>query len=294
MPILDSNAPKSRHPWFWALALGFMLVAMVYQRMTGPTHPKRVQLPLAGKTHRFKLIRSEVTDRDARVALPDLGPSCSARLVFRRFPTQDFWTSVELKPESVQGSAEWAAYLPRQAAAGKLEYHVEVATPEGPRRLPEQGEIRLRYKDPVPAPLLIAHIVCMFFGVLFGVRTGLAAAFDARKLTRLAWETLGLLTVGGMILGPLVQKHAFGAYWTGWPYGYDLTDNKTLIMWLVWIVACLVLLRAKGVLGRWAAGLAALAMAVVYVIPHSVRGSQLDYSKVRQGVDARQAVSTGR
>ena len=31
----------------------------------------------------------------------------------------------------------------------------------------------------------------------------------------LAWLAFGTLTVGGMILGPIVQKHAFGAYWTG-------------------------------------------------------------------------------
>lgn len=282
---------SSRHPWFWAIAAFFMLAAGVYQRATGPTHPKRVRVELGGKVQRFKLIRSETTDADARVVVPDLGPGVTGKLVYRRFPTQDPWTALELKAQS--SASEWSALLPRQPAAGKLEYHLELSTPEGTKRIPEQGEIRLRYKDPVPTPLLIAHVICMFCGVLFGVRTGLAAIFGSENLARPAWETLGLLTVGGMILGPFVQKYAFGAFWTGWPYGYDLTDNKTLIMWLVWIVACLVLLRAKGALGRWVVGLAALAMAIVYVIPHSARGSQLDYGKVRQGVEATQAVTTG-
>ena len=287
--------PTSRHPWLWALALLFMGMTVLYQRATGPTHPKRVRVELAGKTHRFKLIRSETTTAEARVAMPDLGPGVSGKLVFRRFPTQEPWTSVDLNAESSKGNREWAAYLPKQPAAGKLEYHLELVTLEGPTRVPEGEEIRLRYKDPVPAPLLIAHITGMFFGMLFGVRTGLAAIFDARrKLARLAWETLALLTVGGMILGPLVQKYAFGALWTGWPYGYDLTDNKTLIMWLAWLLACAVLLRARDVLGRWAMGFAALAMIIVYVIPHSARGSQLDYGKIQQGVDARQAVTTGK
>jgi hypothetical protein len=271
-----------------------MLAAGLYQRATGPTNPKRVRMELSGKPLSFKLLRSETTTTDARVALPELGPGVAARLVYRRFPTQEPWTSVPLVPEVIKGKQEWAAYLPKQPAAGKLEYHLELETPEGLKRIPGEGEIRLRYKDPVPAPLLIAHILCMFFGVLFGVRTGLAALGGARRLARLAWETLTLLTAGGMILGPLVQKHAFGALWTGWPYGYDLTDNKTLIMWLVWVVACLTLLRARGRAGRWVAGLAALAMAAVYVIPHSARGSQLDYGKVQRGMDARQAVTTGR
>jgi len=289
-----SPTPPKRRPWLWAIALLFMVAAVVYQRATGPTHPKRAQVVLAGQAHRFKLLRSETTTTDARVAVPELGPGVTGRLVFRRFPTHDPWTSLDLMPETFRGEAQWAAYLPKQPSAGKLEYHLELATPEGPRRIPEREEIRLRYKDPVPAPLLISHVIFMFFGVLFGLRAGLAALLDPARLVRLAWETLGLLTVGGMILGPLVQRYAFGALWTGWPYGYDLTDNKTLIMWLVWIVACLVLLRTRGALGRWVAGLAALAMAIVYVIPHSARGSQLDYSKVQQGIDAKQAVTTGR
>lgn len=285
---------ETRHPWLWVVALLLMAASAIYQRATGPTHPQRGKFTLAGQTHKLRLLRSETTTTPARVALPDLGEGSSARLVYRRFPTQEPWSSVDLTADTANGKPEWAATLPVQPAAGKVEYHLELTTPEGPKRIPEQGEIRLRYKDPVPAPLLGAHIFGMFFGVLIGLRAGLAAIFAPHQIQRLAWATLGLLTAGGMILGPLVQKHAFGALWTGWPYGYDLTDNKTLIMWLVWMLACATLLAAKGSLRRVAVGLAALAMAVVYVIPHSARGSQLDYGKLQQGVDAKQAITTGK
>ena len=51
--------------------------------------------------------------------------------------------------------------------------------------------------------------------------------------------------LGGMLLGPFVQKYAFGEFWTGWPNGHDLTDNKTLIMWLVWAAALYVVMKYK-------------------------------------------------
>ncbi len=92
-----------------------------------------------------------------------------------------------------------------------------------------------------------------------------------------------------------MQKQAFGAYWTGFPWGYDLTDNKTLIMWVVWVAACSVLQwksEAKR-LGRGVVLVGALVMMVVYLIPHSMRGSQLDYSQVDQGLSAEDAVRTG-
>ncbi len=44
-----------------------------------------------------------------------------------------------------------------------------------------------------------------------------------------------LLVLGGFLLGPIVQKYAFGAFWTGWPFGEDLTDNKTAVAVLAWL-----------------------------------------------------------
>ncbi len=99
-----------------------------------------------------------------------------------------------------------------------------------------------------------------------------------------------------MILGPFVQRDAFGEYWTGFPWGYDLTDNKTLIMWAVWIAAVALLgggSKRVGVAARAAVLVAALVMTAVYLIPHSLRGSELDYAAVDAGVEASEAVGTG-
>jgi hypothetical protein len=81
-----------------------------------------------------------------------------------------------------------------------------------------------------------------------------------------------------MILGPLVQKYAFGALWTGFPFGYDLTDNKTLIAFLGWIAAWIAGRKGKPARG-WVLG-ASILLLVVYLIPHSLFGSELDYSKI--------------
>jgi hypothetical protein len=96
-----------------------------------------------------------------------------------------------------------------------------------------------------------------------------------------------------------VQKFAFDAYWTGFPWGYDLTDNKTLLMWLAWAVACGALGRPgrRDVPGwgrRGTVFVAAVVMTVVYLIPHSLRGSQLDYGQVESGTPAAEAVESGR
>jgi len=294
---MPTPAPPSplRTTSLWLLAILLMAAVVVYQRRTGPTHPLRGTVSAGAKTVAYKLIRNEETVREARVALPD--PGIPAVLVWRRFPTQEAWTRQTMVREAKEGKAEVAGYLPRQHAAGKVEYFVELDQAGAALRLPAGDPIVLRYKGPVSTPLLIAHVSMMFFAVLVGLRAGLGALFGKEAPRRLLWITLGCMTLGGLILGPLVQKATFGAYWTGFPWGYDLTDNKTLLMWGAWVLAAIVAgprPRPREGWSRAAVLAATVAMAVVYLIPHSMRGSQLDYSKVQTGSDAKDAVVTGR
>ena len=268
----------------WILAFIVMFASASYQRRTGPTYEARGQFEAAGETYGYDLLRSANTTEGALVSIPEPGTEASAVLGFRRYPTDEPFTELDL--ESVDGRL--VGRLPVQPAAGKLEYYVDLRIMGAdPIRLPadEVGSVVLRYKDPVPIGVLLPHILVMFLSMMVGVRTALGALFHLDRVRRLAWVTLGGITLGGMILGPIVQKYAFGAYWTGFPFGYDLTDNKTLIMWLVWIAACFVIGRPGrnrpkvAVRGRTAVVAAALVTLVVYMIPHSLRGSELDYEE---------------
>ena len=95
-----------------------------------------------------------------------------------------------IKYESEKGNLfekeknEWAAYLPIQPAAGKMEYFISLTLDDQLHRIPAEGEenIILRYKDPVPAGVLIPHVVMMFFSILIGVFCGLSAIFNLDKL----------------------------------------------------------------------------------------------------------------
>ena len=45
---------------YWWVAIGITLALSIYQRMTGPTHPKKVDIELNGEDYRVKLPRSGV------------------------------------------------------------------------------------------------------------------------------------------------------------------------------------------------------------------------------------------
>ena len=99
---------------------------------------------------------------------------------------------------------------------------------------------------------------------------------------KLAFWTTGLLFLGGMILGPIVQKYAFGEFWTGVPFGFDLTDNKTLVTMVTWIVAAWLSIKKKHSARIWII-IAAIVLLLVYSIPHSMMGSELDYETGKIG-----------
>jgi len=270
-----------------------MMTAAVYQRRTGPTYPMRGSVAISGTPYTYKLIRSNDSTHDARVEIPRGAGEIGGRLFYKRYPTADPFTEV---PMTAKGD-HLVGPLPAQPPAGKLEYYVRIDGPDGSTRIPEDptANVIIRFKGAVPAGVLVPHILFMFFSMLIGMRAALGAFFAPDTMRRYAWIALIGMTVGGMILGPIVQKFAFGSFWTGFPFGYDLTDNKTLIMWVVWVIACLVLGRARRKderLGRLAVVLAALVMTVVYLIPHSLRGSELDYDRLERGASPTEAVKT--
>ncbi len=298
-----NKSPLWLRSLLWVVAVFLMLAAVVYQRATGPTHPARGDFEVAGQSYAYKLIRSDwsiKTNEAARVVLPDPGGDkvSDAVLVFRRLRTDDPFTRQTLRRENHQGQPLLVGALPAQPAAGKLEYHIEVTTSDGRSvRIPSQGEVIIRFKDHVPGWVLWPHVVMMFFSVLIGMRAGLGALFAPWRMRLWAWIALAGMTLGGMCLGPLVQKYAFGAYWTGFPFGGDWTDNKMLVMWLSWVIACAAIgLRPskREVISRALVVAAGIAMMVAFLIPHSMGGSELDYSKVDQGIDPARAIETGR
>ncbi len=288
----------------WFLAFLLAASAMIYQRATGPTYPVKIHV-VDGIT--AKLIRTHESTKDAIVELPagliDDGKP-SGTLFFKRYRTSDEFTAVPMKLEEDEALYILRAALPKQPAAGKLEYYIEanVSGDSGgsKRRFPAQADdyVLIRFKDPVPDSILIPHITLMIFSILFGMRSGLAALFAPYNMRQLAWLTLCGMTIGGMILGPCVQKYAFGEYWTGFPLGGDWTDNKMLFMFLAWVFACSVIgfkpRKKEHPVGRIVVLLAAVVMTVCYLIPHSMGGSELDYSQVDQGIDPSEAIKTGR
>lgn len=258
----------------WFLALVITLGVVHYQRMTGPTYPVDGETLLGGRfiTYNLKRSHSGADDHEVRITVTD--PAVVGYILWKRYKLDEPTRTVRMRTEV----SDLVAYLPGQPPAGKLEYQVRLSLRDDSVILPPDEPAVIRFKGDVPMAVLIPHVLLMFGALLVGMRTALSAALNLEVKT-LAWVTLGLVVAGGLIFGPIVQKYAFGAFWTGLPFGEDLTDNKTAVMALGWLAAVWVMRgRDGGKRGRWWVIAATVLMFTVYMIPHSLRGSELDYS----------------
>jgi hypothetical protein len=252
------------------MAIIITLIAVIYQRSTGPTYPKKFTVQGA----KLKLLRSHGGDTNAPLELPKVTSNTTATLTYKRYPTNDDWTSVKFKDKKSMLTAS----LPNQPPAGKLQYFIEMNVNGKVESLGTQKDpIIIRFKGEVPTTVLAPHIFFMFLSMLLSSM----AAFEAfgkkeESFYMLTKATLFTLVVGGLFLGPIVQKYAFGVYWAGFPYDWDLTDNKLLIGVTAWALAFAFNFKKRN---RAATIIAAIVLICVYSIPHSMQGSQYNYDK---------------
>jgi len=257
---------------YFFLSLIIVLFSSYYQRVTGPTYEKKVNLQINNESYDIKMIRSQEIGEPCLLRLNIADTTIRAIVNYKRYPTSDDFVAQAFERKGDDLIAE----LPQQPAAGKLVYFVTFFSGAEKEHLVQTDTVILRFKGAVPAGILVTHIIFIFLGMWFSNLTAILAFVKNEKQKFYAILTLLSLIIGGMIFGPIVQKYAFDAYWTGVPFGWDLTDNKTLIAVLAWIVAVSGNFKKERKFLYIAAAIITLA---VFIIPHSFMGSEFNYQK---------------
>lgn len=271
----------------WTLAFLITAATAVYQRATGPTYPVKGTVVVDGKSIAFKLLRSHGGEGDAEIAISTPDSSYTGRMLWRRFKSHDDWrmTPLERKAQAL------VARVPHQPAAGKVQYRIALSAKPGEEVWLTEEPVTIRFKGGVPAFVLIPHIICMALAMLFSAQAGLEALAGGKRVHGLAIATMLALFVGGLVLGPIVQKYAFDAYWTGWPIGHDLTDNKAAVAMLFWVIAYW-RMRKNRRSRAWPL-IASIVVLIIWLIPHSMLGSELDYTQLESTATQPTSASVG-
>lgn len=182
-------------------------------------------------------------------------------------------------------SAGFTGELPVLKKGSKWFYRIELFKDgESVAKFPPYGSQFIKFKGHVPGHILIPHIFFMFATAFFGLLT-VVLAFDLargkgdlKKAVRYLLWTVIAAFIGGFPLGYLVAYAAFGVGWGGIPFGWDITDNKTVLLFVFWFVT--LILARKGLKGEKMAisnstylVLTVVSLAVTiftFMIPHSI------------------------
>ncbi len=249
----------------WTISLIFTLIIVIYQKISGPTYPQKITF----ENIDLKLPRSCNIGSECKVTIPENDKFDQAYLLWKYYPGAYNYDTLQFSLTE----KGWETILPTQPPAGKLQYYLVLSKNNKNIFKTNNKPAIIRFKDKVPTWILIPHIILMFAASFLSIVTLFMIVLKKGAYHLIAYMTLLCLTLGGLFFGPIVQKYAFGQYWTGFPYGFDLTDNKTLVAFIIWLAAILLNIKKNR---KWLLITATLATIVINSIPHSTRGSELN------------------
>ncbi len=208
------------------------------------------------------------------------------RLYFRERGTRQFKTVHMGKTGS---PPVYQASIPHFERGAWVDYYIQVQGAGGelltfPGDAGEGHYYPLRFKGHVPHILLYTHIWTMFIGLLLFLFASYRSwnylkergAYDGIEKTTL--YGLLFLFIGGFPLGFLMGYFTFGKPWTGFPVGSDVTDTKTLIVFVYWLIVVGLFRASRAGTSdekkeRLYANLiiwGTLFTCIIYLIPHSI------------------------
>lgn len=256
---------------FWILSFFLTVSLAYYQRLTGPTYPLKGVFSSKEIKAEYFFPRSCVIGEKCLIKIK-AGKAEEVFLIWRRYKSHDDWRFERFSSKEGYFFSE----IKTQPPAGKVEYKVRLKDENEKIFFITESSVISRFKGAVPQVILIPHIALMFLFMFFTVRIFLSLMQRGYSLKHTVVFNFIFLFFGGFVFGPLTQKYAFGCFWSGIPFGWDLTDNKTLLMLVFWGGALIASLKKKNEkIFITAAFLVTLA---VYLIPHSLLGSEIDYN----------------
>lgn len=280
----------------WKLGIAFVVVFLLFALSKGSTHRRKAMVvEKLGARVVHLTTREHIGAGDAPVkavvetAIP-LIPG-RVRLYYKIGKKGTLcWASMG----RIASSDTFVGVVPHQEKGRRAYYYLQVETPQGQvitlpdAQVPGNKSILLKFKGVVNPFVTIGHVLCMFAAV-FILLVAFFYSFDIlggrrpvhQALKPILWALL-FLFIGGFPLGWVMNAQTFGApWWEAFPFGWDITDNKTQLVFLYWIMVLILVYRSLFTkdstrdlihpkLFAWLTVLGTFLTLGIYLIPHSL------------------------
>ena len=249
-------------------ALLITLSAVYYQWLTDSTTPVTTTLNTGIQKFPLEFKRTHVGSNDCPVIFRISDITVTGVLFYRKFPEQDEMKKVEMKREG----DNLVAYLPKQPRGNEIEYYFSFEKSGTIVMDGANAPIVVRFRGDVPDIAMIPYILLMLLSMVLSNVTGIYALFRINTYKYWAAATFVALAVGGLVLGPVVQKYAFNELWSEVPLGLNVSNNKTLIVIFAWLVALVMIQHKRAFFWVFLASLITFAL---FLFPHGLFVDQL-------------------
>jgi hypothetical protein len=238
-----------------------------------------------------------VATLDVEVSGGLLPQDATISLYYRPRATSETDADREVRVEAVTIPGQGLTYrvaVPNQGRGTEFSYRFQMEDSQGRKLavIPETEkkaaaeQLWFRFEGARSVMLLVIHITCMFGAFLIMVLVFLTATEnlkDEAVRVRLGRQTLWATTVlfiGTFPIGFWLEYQVYATYWTGIPLGRDITDSKSLLIFVYWAVMLYLLRGAafsrnprKDIVGpaaaRWIAIIGVVISLALYLVPHS-------------------------
>ncbi len=269
------------------IAVFLTLVVIIASRYFGPNRSYRVTTSGQGITLSHKAARSHIDEGPAVIRLEaefEGVKESDVRIeLVGKVKGTESWERIPhgaIDSESEGAGRVFLFEIPHKVPTTRYFYRFEAAMAgKSPLILAQKnGEpMMVKFKTSVPVWLITVHVLAMFGGFFFLIWSGLhalkpaAGKGDTKIAARLGWWAWITLFIGGVPLGIPMNYYAFGTTWEAFPFGGDVTDNKTQVALIVWGIAAIGLSRGKGRKSALLAVFAAIIVLAIFLIPHSAQ-----------------------
>ncbi len=265
------------------------LLLFVVARRMSKNRPSEMEMTYGDVRLTHLTVFEQVGPGQPEIILSVAPPVKIDAVVRYRTPGEDVFETVGMSEIS---EGVWAARLPGKEKGSRIEYgfrisHEEISEAGTSSASFQEGNYLIKYKGEVSVTVLVLHILCMFAAFFFIVEAMLGAFMilfmrEEKEFTGAQVRWVLLFTfLGGWPLGFVLNAQRFGPIWEGFPFGYDITDNKTQLIAIFWLIVAVLSWKSFACrrTGRDVAGTRVFAAAVIlasvlslalYLVPHSL------------------------
>jgi hypothetical protein len=279
---------------FWRILFAFIftLLLLGFARKTTTVRSVHVTAEKSGILIDHNTVPKKVGEGEVQIPVKVIG--ANEVKLFYKIEEGEF-QSVDMTPKEGESDV-FVASIPHHKKGTKAWYYIEARKQIDDTKLtvslPDRNStnfdpILLKFEGVVPPYIIFSHVFSNFAAVFFSVlAVGKAVDLKKRKSTLKKSVVFSLLTfiflfLGFFILGCALNYFAFGVRWEAFPFGHDVTDNKSQIILLFWLVT---LFLVKGtIFGRDPSKnlvsektystmviISFVVTVIMYLIPHSI------------------------